>query len=491
MGQAALIAGCTAALVLIPATWLVLSTLGKPAKQDHPAGPPKPNWLQSVATWIAVVQRKSHEQSVALFEALGPIYQVNRFGTVWVVVGDTAAIQRILTSDKFVRGDVFFKNAQDLMPHALFGLPTNDAWKRHRKAIVKALNPQFVRTAFENTSLLSNRLIQLWNDKLSTRESIQLDLQECLASLTHDVLLLTLSGRRDIEFSESFDAGASGEKGVEMKMKAFLRAFFLRAVAPKAFYGLLGIRPTQLMGLKAYLSEMADAFIQGGPENNELLTVMLAVDEDGNRIFSDDEVKDQVLGLLVAGHETTSSTITNVLLALTQDDRVMKLLRSEIDALEPIEDGEFSIKQISEMPYLENVLREAQRLYPAVSATSPRTNLETVQLMGYTFQAGTLFLPSMKGAMLHPDTYGPNPTSFFPERFDALPDMDSSTFMPFGAGIHKCPGSKLAVVEAKLILVKLLKVFEFELVPNQSLSHVIGFTVSLKDGLLINISKRN
>lgn len=85
--------------------------------------------------------------------------------------------------------------------------------------------------------------------------------------------------------------------------------------------------------------------------------------------------------------------------------------------------------------------------------------------------------------------YHPDPLVFNPDRFNS--DIIPGTFLPFGDGGHMCIGYKMATIESKIILIKLVQQYQFDLVPGQSLREYYAITNRLKDGLLVNISKRS
>ncbi|KAI9343967.1 cytochrome P450 [Obelidium mucronatum] len=355
------------------------------------------------------------------------------------------------------------------------GMATNDTWRIHRKAITKVLGPPFVRKAFIAAVSKSKQLIQIWNDELSKNNaaSFNVEIQGVLSGLILDILFTTVSSR-DIRFLEEHETGT---ETVQYNVKTFLRAFFLRAVAPKWLYSVLKIQPQDLWLVNSHLDKVVHRIIDNANlEENELLA----------------KFRDELVGLLIAGHDTTSNTITNMFLALGQNKHVLDKLRREIDAAFP--KGEpLTVEGLERLPYLDSVLRETQRRYPVVSAVV-RVSAKPVEVLGYKFPAGTRFATSFKGSMvLNEEIFGPNLGKFDPDRFSTATNViDDSTFTPFGAGIHKCPGHKMAILESKIVLVMLLQSFDFEIVANQPpLSHVIGFTTSLKNGLMLRVSKRN
>jgi cytochrome P450 len=199
-----------------------------------------------------------------------------------------------------------------------------------------------------------------------------------------------------------------------------------------------------------------------GREPDLLNRLLDARDADG-RGMSDRQVRDEVLTLFVAGHETTAITLAWTLDLLTHHPATYERVQAEVDALGRAP----SAADVSRLPVTSSVIQEALRLYPAVYFFS-RQAVREVQLGGHVFPRDTLLFISPYAIHRRRDLW-PEPESFNPERF--LPGRDEPdtacararlAYMPFGAGPRICVGQHFAVLELQLVLATLMQRVRFE-----------------------------
>lgn len=174
--------------------------------------------------------------------------------------------------------------------------------------------------------------------------------------------------------------------------------------------------------------------------------------------LTDREVADQVLIFLLAGHETTASTLACGLVELARSPHWQSVLHAEIDAL----DGAPGSADLPRLVWTGRAVRESLRLYPAAH-TLGRRALREETLCGYAIPAGSDVLISPWVLHRSPRIW-PEPSCFDPARFDlpdgALPGGSRHAWMPFGSGPHTCVGMQLAMTEAPVVLAGLLRRFE-------------------------------
>ena len=194
---------------------------------------------------------------------------------------------------------------------------------------------------------------------------------------------------------------------------------------------------------------------------NDILSLMLsATDEDGQSM-SDDQLKDELITLLVAGHETTATSLAWAFYWLEKLPEIKAKLLQEIDSLgknpDPLE--------ISRLPYLTAVCQETLRLYPIVPIAFGRIANQDIEIMGRYFESGTTLVPCIYLTHHREDLY-PNSKQFKPERFLER-DYTPYEFIPFGGGVRLCLGYALAMLEMKLVIASILSRYNLELADNQ------------------------
>ncbi|KAI1233712.1 Cytochrome P450 3A1, partial [Lamprotornis superbus] len=178
------------------------------------------------------------------------------------------------------------------------------------------------------------------------------------------------------------------------------------------------------------------------------------------KTLSDEEVLAQALIFVFAGYETTSSTLSYIAYNLATHPDVQQRLQDEVDKHLPNKASP-TYSTITQMEYLDMVVNESIRLYPAGSRLE-RVCKKTVELNGVTIPEGMVVL--IPAFVLHRDPqYWPEPDEFRPERFskENKEGIDPYTFLPFGAGPRNCIGMRFALLVVKVAVVVLLQNFSF------------------------------
>ncbi|XP_046555166.1 cytochrome P450 3A13-like [Haliotis rubra] len=182
--------------------------------------------------------------------------------------------------------------------------------------------------------------------------------------------------------------------------------------------------------------------------------------KDTIRGLSTDEVVGQGINFFAAGYETTASTLTFASHSLAVNPDIQEQVYHEIK--EMLGNEEPNYDNIGKLKYLNNVITETLRLFPPVIALHRRAS-EAIQIKGLTIQKGqTIFIPVF--AMQRDPEFFKNPYSFSPERHDE--HSHPLSFLAFGYGPRKCIGMRLALIEAKIALVHLLRTVKFECLPD-------------------------
>jgi cytochrome P450 family 110 len=192
-----------------------------------------------------------------------------------------------------------------------------------------------------------------------------------------------------------------------------------------------------------------------GPRDDILSLLVHARYEDGEPM-TDAEIRDQLLLLVIAGHETTAITMAWALYALHRPENAEALarLRAELRALGPAPE----LEALAKLPYLDAVCQETMRRYPLAPAPSPRKLLRPFELMGHTLPAGMGVAPAMGIAHFREDVY-PEPLRFLPERFLER-KFTPFEHLPFGGGNRRCLGAAMAAYELRIVLGTIIQRFD-------------------------------
>ena len=185
--------------------------------------------------------------------------------------------------------------------------------------------------------------------------------------------------------------------------------------------------------------------------------LLTAQDEDGTKM-TDRQVRDEVMTLFLAGHETTASALTWAVYLLTQHPDIAKRLADEVDRV--LGDRPPTGQDVPNLPYTEAVFKEAMRLYPAAWLMG-REVVTPCEIRGYTIPKGWNLLISQW--VIHRDPrWFEAPDEFRPERWESerTKDLPACAFMPFGVGPRQCIGRHFAMMEGVIILAAMAQRFE-------------------------------
>ncbi|MCL1465179.1 cytochrome P450 [Argonema galeatum] len=196
------------------------------------------------------------------------------------------------------------------------------------------------------------------------------------------------------------------------------------------------------------------------PSRTDILSLLMAAVDEAGQPMTDQELRDELMTLLVAGHETTATALAWALYWIHKLPEVREKLLQELDSLGENPDS----NAIFKLPYLNAVCNETLRIYPVAMLVFPRVPKEEVSLAGYDFKPGTVLIGSIYLTHHREDLY-PEPRKFKPERFLER-QFSPYEFLPFGGGARRCIGFAFAMFEMKIALAKILSRLELELVDN-------------------------
>ncbi len=197
-------------------------------------------------------------------------------------------------------------------------------------------------------------------------------------------------------------------------------------------------------------------------------------------------VRDQMLTMLIAGHDTSTALLAWTLYLITQYPQVQNRLLVELGATS---EDDFSRETLDSLTYLDCVIKESMRLFPPIHVGNRIAN-RAVEIDGYHIPAGTRVMYSIYLTHRDPKTWD-DPDAFIPERFERenRRQIRSYSYVPFGAGPRMCIGAAFAQVESKVILAYLLRNFTFEPVEDIAGPHM-GATLEPEPGVMLRVHHR-
>jgi len=204
-------------------------------------------------------------------------------------------------------------------------------------------------------------------------------------------------------------------------------------------------------------AEIEERRLQPDANRTDILSLMMAARDENGQPMTNEELRDELMTLLFAGHETTATALAWAFYWIHTLPSVRQKLLQELDSLGENPDP----MEIFRLPYLSAVCQETLRIYPVTMLTFPREVLTPVELMGHQLEPGTVVFGSIYLTHRREDLY-PEPLQFKPERFLER-QFSPYEYLPFGGGSRRCIGLALAQLEMKLVLATILRDFDLVL----------------------------
>ncbi|PHN04853.1 cytochrome P450 [Flavilitoribacter nigricans] len=224
-------------------------------------------------------------------------------------------------------------------------------------------------------------------------------------------------------------------------------------------------------------------------KGDDLLQMLMdARYEDTGEPMGERQLLDESKIIFVAGHETSANALSWTWYLLALHPEVTQKIRDEIRAV--LEDRRPTFSDLPKLAYTSQVIEESMRLYPPAWITD-RLALETDEIKGVKIPAGTIAVPYIYGAHHNPATWS-DPETFDPDRFspENRKKIPAYAYLPFGGGPRLCIGNNFAIMEMQLILVEMIRRYNFELVPGQEIQMKALVTLRPYPGVRMKFSRR-
>ncbi len=209
--------------------------------------------------------------------------------------------------------------------------------------------------------------------------------------------------------------------------------------------------------LYAEIADRRKAIANNNDEYRDILSLLLMAEDETGEGMSDEELHDELITLLFAGHETTASALAWLLYWIHYLPEVDRKVHQELNSLGENPD----YKAIADLPYLDATIKETLRIYPIAAGAFARLLKQPMSIMDSEFDANTWFMISIYN-LHHQEAIYPNSKQFIPERF-LTKNYSNYEYMPFGGGNRRCIGSALALLEMKLVTAIILSRWQLEL----------------------------
>ncbi|KDP32015.1 hypothetical protein JCGZ_12476 [Jatropha curcas] len=435
--------------------------------------PPSPPSLPIIGH-LYFLKPPIHRILYSLAQKYGPIISL-RFGSRPVIVVSSSSI----AEECFTKNDIVFANRPRFLlgKHIAYNYttisqaPYGDHWRNLRR--VGAIE------IFSNHRL--NMFLSIRRDEInrlimklslnSMQDFCKVELKSMLQELTFNIMMRMVAGKRYYG-----DDVSNEEEGKEFRklMKEVLA--YAGASNPADFLPILhwidgGYLKKRIIGFANRFDKFFQGLIdqhrskKGNLENkNTMIDHLLSLQESEPEYYTDEIIKGLIQVMLFAGTDTSAVTLEWAMSNLLNHPSSLRKAREEID----IQMGTESLIDEPDLPtllYLQNIISETLRLYPAAPLLLPHVSSEDCKIEGYDVPRGTMLL--VNAWAIHRDpTLWDDAMSFKPERFDKG-EEEAKKLMPFGLGRRACPGAGLAQRVVGLALGSLIQCFEWERVSDK------------------------
>ncbi len=324
--------------------------------------------------------------------------------------------------------------------------------KRERKLLMPAFHGERMKSYGELIRDISLQVSDRWTiaRPFSMRESMQ--------EITFTVILKAVFGLKDglryQKLTQLLNQRLEGSQSILRAMLLFI-PLLRKNWGPLSPWGRLMQIEQQIDEL--IYAEIAERRSQLDSDRTDILSLMMAAKDENGEPMSDLELRDELMTLLIAGHETTATSLAWAFYWIHHVPEVKEKLLEELDTL-----GEgFDFDRVIKLPYLNAVCLETLRIYPVAMFALARLVKSTLEIGEYRFEPGTILAPCIYLTHHREDLY-PAPKQFKPERFLER-QFSAYEYLPFGGGNRRCLGYAFALFEMKIVLATVLSGYTLEL----------------------------
>ena len=419
------------------------------------------------------------------FEAI-----VNRYGDFvhyrglfnFYLVNHPALVKQILmdTHKVFDKDTILYRRFGNIFGNGLVSSEGDD-WKRQRKLLQPMFGPKTVQQFFDNMLNATIEMMESWESKFGDGK---------VFDVAREMDKLTLRNAGEALFSEGFQEQSERIGHWNELINYYCGKPPLPIVRSWWFPSRLNLKVKQtLREFHEFIDQMIEKR-RGSGSQNDLLSILLnARHEDDGTPLKDLEIREQVLGMILAGHETTASALAWIFYELNQNQAVLRKLQKEIDSV--LNDRLPTISDLAKLKYTRMVIDESLRLHPPFWFEN-RNPKQDVEIGGEIIPKGSLVIFTRHTLHRHSKFWN-EPLKFDPERQDLdNPENARSTYaqVPWGGGPRICIGMHFALMELILIVATIIQRYELPLSATNKHKMAANMTMFPKHGVKVKLQKR-
>ena len=403
-----------------------------------------------------------------------------------LIVNRPDQVRRVLSDPEgiFPKSDLMVDALAPLIGDSIF-VSSGETWRRQRRMIDPAFTMMRVHRAFPAMQEGADACEAMLDKQAGDGTAFSLDL--AMSHLTADIICRTVfsTGLETAAAHEVFDAFTVFEQSVaQVEIRRLIMDRAWTSVPQRGFV----LEACQT--IRKHLGDLLDTHLgpQGEHFDDIAAAVVAARDDFTQTAFTREEMIDQLGVLFLAGHETSASALTWAFFLLAVQPELVKRMRAEIRSLAG-EDGAITFEMTKQLPTIRNVFRETLRLYPPITFL-PRVATEATTIGGKRVKRGALVM--VAPWVLHRHArYWREPHRFDPDRF--LPHRESEltpgAYIPFGLGPRVCAGAAFAQAEAVLLIARLFRRFDFQIIKPQAVRPAARLTTRPAQQIMMRVTR--
>jgi cytochrome P450 len=407
-------------------------------------------------------QAEPHKFMLDLFLQHGDVVCWKGFFDVYLI-NHPESVRQVLSKNynHYSKKTIDYRVLMQIMGN---GLVSNDGpdWVAQRKLMQPVFSNRNVNSFDDAINQATSKTLDRW-ETLPAGETLWMDRE--MLRLTYQIVGATLFGSDIDEFKAILTMISWFPINSNRRWKKAKKQL------DKIVYGLINKRRDE------------------GIQDADILDRLLgAKDADTGRGMDETQLRDEVVTLMLAGHETSANALAWTLHLLGDSPEVEQRLYEEIGAA--VGDAPASAADLLNMPYLKQVVQESMRIYPPVWAIARRSE-EPAEYNGFYIPEKS-YIGVVPYALHRDPNLWPDPTKFDPDRFspENAKGRHSYCYLPFAAGPRACIGASMAMLEIQLVLVQIVRKYKLKMVPEHPIESVAKVTLRPRHGVAMTIEPR-
>jgi len=378
------------------------------------------------------------------------------------LVSEPSLIKHVLQDNhpNYRKGERYLNALRPLFGAGLL-TSEGDVWKRQRRLVQPAFKHQRHEQFAAAFEVCTRTALEQW--RVAALAGTPIDIRDEMIRLTMSALMRAMFGR-----DTGPDVENLGQAFLTAQHELNIAAVFSPVRIPAWFPTPGHIRFRRaLKEIDLFIARLVEERRKLGPNENDIVSLLVyAKDEETGACMSGAQLRDEIITLLAAGHDTVTEALTWTLYLLAIHHDVQQRLQQELDMV--LTPGSPGINDLTPTPYLDMVLLESMRLYPPIWGFLRTANHED-RIGGFRIPAGARVILSPYVVHRSKQIWQ-HPSDFWPEHFSEKQTAERHrfSFFPFSAGPRQCIGGGFATLEMRIMLALIVRAFNLEMVPGQT-----------------------